>query len=131
MFPVLPLFPVLPRLPDPLDPVRPLDPLVPPTFEPPVVPDPVRELPPVCDPLPERDPAPELLDPLMPPAPLELPDDPDEPWSFLFRLFGIRPPALSGALISQQQLCGAKPPLINGIGNIQAISCPQTCAITR
>jgi hypothetical protein len=41
---------------------------------------------------PERDPLlPELPEPLIPPDPLELPDDPDEPWLLLS--FAIRPPA--------------------------------------
>jgi hypothetical protein len=51
---------------------------------------------------PERDPLlPELPEPLIPPDPLELPDDPDEPWLLLS--FAIRPPAFSGALIKQLQ----------------------------
>ena len=74
------------------DPLSPPDPLL----DPPVLPvllerpwDPLLEL------EPERDPLPEFADPLMSPLdPLELPDEPDAPWSFL--LFAILPPALFG-----------------------------------
>jgi hypothetical protein len=53
----------------------------------------------------------EPLDPLMPPELLERGVDPDPLWSFLFRLFAIRPPAHLGALISQLYLCEALPSL--------------------
>lgn len=56
----------------PLDPLELLDPLIPPEL--PMFPDPDCELLSV----------------------LELPDDPDELWSFLFRSFAIRPPARFG-----------------------------------
>ena len=37
--------------------------------------------------------------------------EPDEPWSFLFRSFAIRPPALFGRTDNALNLCGAMPPL--------------------
>ncbi len=61
-------------------------------------------------------------DGLEPPVdPLELRDEPDEPWSFLFRSFAIRPPALLGVLITPMNLCGAMPPLRSKKSNIHAI----------
>jgi hypothetical protein len=70
--------------------------------------------------LPDRDPLPELLDPLMPPLePLELCDEPDEPWSFL--LFAIHPPALSGRTDCAAQHARSNASAGNEKGNIYAI----------
>jgi hypothetical protein len=83
----------------PLDPLELLDPLIP--LRDPVLADDDESLPecdPEFEPEPERDPLPELPDPLIPPDP---PDDPDEPCLFLS--FAIRPPALTGVLITSQR----------------------------
>ena len=87
--------------------VPPVDPLDLPN-DPPCPPDPLIPLELLVFADPEREPLSLFSDPL------ELrdePDEPDEPWSFLFRSFAIRPPALSGALITLMNLCGAMPPL--------------------